>query len=167
MQGFMQTACKHADNKLTVLIEQTKNPGEQQQKNTQFSPASKYIPNTTYCAFVWLLPRVPPHVDQQHVLSLERLPLANTPLPVADKLLLAVSVDVVRVDVGDQAIQVLTLGLAPRPPALVVVRLFHTRVAVVDPLLDAGIMDDAEFGLKFAVIATAHHGCIVHGVGVH
>lgn len=45
-----------------------------------------------------LLPCVTPHVDHQHVLSLEGLLLARTLLPAAHKLLL-LTVDVVVVDV--------------------------------------------------------------------
>lgn len=47
---------------------------------------------------MWLLPRVPPHVDHQHILGLEGLLLAGTLLPAAHKLLL-LAVDVVVVDV--------------------------------------------------------------------
>lgn len=45
-----------------------------------------------------LLPRVTPHVDHQHVLSLEGLLLPRTLLPAAHELLL-LTVDVVVVDV--------------------------------------------------------------------
>lgn len=45
-----------------------------------------------------LLPRVAPHVDHQHVLSLEGLLLARALLPATYKLLL-LAVDVVVVDV--------------------------------------------------------------------
>ncbi len=111
---------------------------------------------------------MPSHVDQKHILRLEWLPLPDTPRPVADELLLAVPVDVVGVDVGDEAVEVLALRLAPRPAALVVVRLLHAWVAVVNPLLDVRVVgcDDSEFRLEFAIVST-HHGRVVHGVRVH
>ncbi len=48
-----------------------------------------------------LLPGVPPHVHDQHVLRLERLPSARAPLPRADKGLLA-GADVVAIQVANK-----------------------------------------------------------------
>ena len=48
----------------------------------------------THRALVWLLPGVPTHVNDEHVLCLERLLLATALPPLADKRLL-VCVDVV------------------------------------------------------------------------
>lgn len=52
------------------------------------------VPLGSYRAFMRLLPRVSPHVDHQHVLSLEGLLLPGTLIPATHKLLL-LTVDVV------------------------------------------------------------------------
>ena len=49
----------------------------------------------THMASVRLFSCVPPHVDQKHVLCFERSLVSHTSLPVADKLPLAVLVDVI------------------------------------------------------------------------
>jgi hypothetical protein len=51
-----------------------------------------------YCASMWLFSRVPPHVDDEHVLRLEGLLLPAAVLPLADERLL-VQADVVVVQV--------------------------------------------------------------------
>lgn len=55
-------------------------------------------PSFTHRALVWFLPRVPPHVNHQHVLSFEGLLLPRTVVPAAHELLL-LPVDVVIIDV--------------------------------------------------------------------
>lgn len=59
--------------------------------------------NCTYGALVRLFTRVPAHVNDEHVLSLERFLVARTLAPAADKALF-VCVDVVVVDVLDEVI---------------------------------------------------------------
>ena len=123
----------------------------------------------THRALVWLFPGVSSHVDQKHVLCLERLLQPHAALPVAHKVLLAVSVDVVGVDVLYECVQMLALYLALLPLALVVVWLFHARVAVVHsflPLRVTPILNDPELRLKHALVAVQHRG-VVRGVRVH
>ena len=42
----------------------------------------------TYCASVWLLPGVPSHVDDQHVLLAKRSALAEAPVPITGQFIL-------------------------------------------------------------------------------
>ena len=71
----------------------------------------------TYRASVWFLSRVPPHVYDQHVLSLERLLLPRAVLPLTNEGLLAVT-DVIVVEMSDQAVLSTEISVAFEPMAM-------------------------------------------------
>lgn len=73
--------------------------------NYMAASINKYVPQPclqtvrqTYIALVWFFTRVAPHVDNQHVLSLEGSLLPGAAPPPTNKLLL-VTVNVIVVDV--------------------------------------------------------------------
>ncbi len=89
-----------------------------------------------------LLPRVPPHVHDEHVLRLERLLLPGAAAPLADEGLL-VGADVVAVQVADEhvlAAEVAAVAAGPVAAGL------HEVVVEVGLVLDRGGRGGVVFG---------------------
>ena len=128
-------------------------------------PNKKKIIINAYRTFVRLFSSMTSHVHQKHVLCFKRLLFSHAPLPTTDKLLAAVLVDVIAVHVLNELLEMLALLVAVSPAAHVIVRLFHTRVAVVDTFGFLGIGRLAPIWLRVHFGLVLCDGGIVYNIG--